>query len=110
MTEGHISAPIRDDVERGRFEVTVGGETAYLEYTRGPDQLVLLHTEVPPGLEGHGLGSRLARYALERAREEGLRVVPECPFQRSWLERHPEYRELLWRAAGPAAADPPWME
>lgn len=101
---------VRDDPEAGRFEVTVDGKTAWLEYARGPHRLVLLHTEVPPALEGRGLAGRLARHAFERARQEGLEVVPECPFQRSWLERHPEYHDLLWREAGPAAADPPWME
>lgn len=101
---------VRDDPGRGRFEVTLDGEIAFLEYARGPHRLVLLHTEVPPALEGRGLGGRLARFALERARAEGLQVVPECPFQRSWIERHPEFHELLWRPAGPAADDPPWMD
>ncbi|MGH7540608.1 MAG: GNAT family N-acetyltransferase [Gemmatimonadota bacterium] len=90
--------------------MTLGGQTAYLEYTLGPHRLVLLHTEVPPALEGRGVAARLARHALDLARREGLGVTAECPFVHGYAERHPEYRSLLLRATGPASAEPPWME
>jgi predicted GNAT family acetyltransferase len=51
---------------------------------------VLVHTAVPPELEGQGIGGTLVRAALERAASEGLTVVPLCPFARGWLQRHPE--------------------
>ena len=42
-----------------------------------------------------GVGSRLIRAALDSARDQGLRVVPQCPFVRAFIERHPEYRDLV---------------
>ena len=100
---------VHDDRETDRFEITLGGETAYLQYTRGPHELALIHTEVPASLSGRGLGSRLNRHALDIARTEGLRVTVVCPFVIGYVDRHPEYRDLLSRPAGPAASEPPWM-
>lgn len=79
----------------GRFEVVVGGETAVLDYSVSNDRIRFVHTGVPPALEGQGIGSRLARAGLEYAQREGLTVVPQCPFIRSYIDRHPEYRGLL---------------
>ena len=77
-----------------RFEARVDGELAKLDYEmEGPDRIVFTHTNVPPALEGRGVGSALARAAVEHAREEGFDMEPRCPFVRKWLERHPEYME-----------------
>ncbi len=100
---------IHDNHEGGRFEITIGGETAYLEYTRGPHELALIHTEVPASLSGRGLASRLNRHALELARTDGLAISVVCPFALGYLDRHPEYRDLLNRPMGPPASEPPWM-
>jgi predicted GNAT family acetyltransferase len=83
--------------ERQRFEVDVGGDVAHLDYSRRDGRIALNHTEVPDAFEGRGVGSRLARAALEHARAEGLRVLVLCPFVRAWLERHPEYADLVER-------------
>jgi uncharacterized protein len=45
--------------------------------------------------EGQGVGSAIARYALDDARARGLSVRPLCPYIRGWLERHPEYGDLI---------------
>ncbi len=100
---------VLDNRESGRFEITIHGETAYLEYTRGPHQLALIHTEVPSSLSGRGLASRLNRYALDHARTEGLQVTVACPFALGFVDRHPEYADLLSRPTGPAVSEPPWM-
>jgi predicted GNAT family acetyltransferase len=86
---------IRDNPEAGRFETTVEGETAVLEYVRDPGRLRLVHTGVPSPLEGRGIGSRLARHALDRARADGLDVWPDCPFVAVYIRRHPEYLDLV---------------
>ncbi|HLJ50459.1 MAG TPA: GNAT family N-acetyltransferase [Bryobacteraceae bacterium] len=78
-----------------RFEAQVDGQTGYLLYKRSGDQILLIHTEVPPELEGKGIGSALARHAMEFARAEHLKVVPRCPFVAQYLKRHTEYSDLV---------------
>jgi hypothetical protein len=72
---------------------TLAGLAAYL-LTRN-DLIVFTHTEVEDGYEGKGIGSRLARFALDDARARGLGVVPLCPFIKGWIERHPDYADLV---------------
>ena len=91
---------IRDVPERHRYELTLGDELAgFAGYRVRDGVLVFEHTEVDAAYEGRGLGSRLARFALDDARARGLRVRIECPFIRSYIRRHPEYEDLLARRA-----------
>lgn len=86
-----IAAPdVRDVPSERRFVIEQDGETAELTYhvTRG--RLVLIHTGVPDGLAGRGIGGRLVRAALERAARENLTVVPKCSYTRNWLQEHPD--------------------
>jgi predicted GNAT family acetyltransferase len=87
---------VRDNVSANRFEIRIGEEVSFLQYRRtGAGGLVLIHTEVPQALRGRGLGGRLVKAALDAVRAEGRRVVPRCPFTRSYIERHPEYAQLV---------------
>jgi uncharacterized protein len=87
---------VTDAPERKRFEVTVDGELAgFLVYRAKKGLLALIHTEVEERFEGRGLGGRLARFALDQAREGGLAVLPFCPFVNEWIRRHPEYVDLV---------------
>src|SRR3954447_11105282 len=79
-----------DNPAAGRFELNVDGHLAELVYRLNGKRLVLIHTGVPDELEGRGLGGQLVRAALEKAKAEGLTVVPRCPFAADWLRRHPE--------------------
>lgn len=78
-----------------RFEVEVDGEMGVAEYQRSGDRIEFTHTKVPESLAGQGVGSALAREGLEHARREGLEVVPTCQFIASYIDRHPQYLELL---------------
>jgi hypothetical protein len=57
--------------------------------------ITLVHTEVPPALEGKGIGSALVRGVLDLVRGRGLKVVATCPFVAAYMGRHPEYNDLL---------------
>ena len=78
-----------------RFEVNTGGETAFLEYGGGKGVITLLHTKVPPPLEGQGIASSLATAAFDYARSHQLKVVVVCPYVTKWLEKHPDQRDLV---------------
>ena len=86
---------MKDNPARSRFEMTMGDSTAFVEYRRAGDRIALLHTEVPEALSGQGVGSKLVRGTLDVLRAEGVKVVPRCGFVAAYVERHPEYRDLM---------------
>ena len=77
------------------FEVHAEGETAFLEYRFYKDQIVLMHTVVPPKLEGKGVGSALAAYAFTFAQAHHKSVKVYCTFVQGYLKRHPELNQQL---------------
>jgi hypothetical protein len=86
---------VDDNTATSRFEMAGGGAVAFVEYTRAGDRIVLTHTEVPEALSGQGIGSKLVRGTLDALRGSGLKVVPRCGFVAAYVERHPEYRDLM---------------
>jgi len=86
---------ITNNQEAQRFEAQVGSLRAILNYRCFPDRIDLIHTEVPPPLEGQGFASKLARAALDFARVNQLRVVPRCPYIAAFIRRHAEYQDLV---------------
>jgi predicted GNAT family acetyltransferase len=91
-----MSRLVSDNAEGSRYEIHVDGRLAgFAEYKGGPGQIVFTHTEVDDAYEGQGVGSELARGALDDARAKGLAVVPLCPFIKGWIARHPDYEDLV---------------
>jgi len=81
---------VTDNLTDARYELYAQGLTAVLQYQLRGDEIVLLHTEVPPALGGRGIATRLIRSALAGAHERALRVVPVCPFVKAHLAKYPE--------------------
>ena len=81
--------------EEERFETDADGDVAFLTYALEGGRLFLLHTDVPEAAEGRGIGSELVRTALDYARREDLSIVPMCAFVSAYLQRHPEYQDLV---------------
>jgi hypothetical protein len=87
---------VRDNAADLRYEVLGEGKVlGEILYRTRPGRIVLLHTEVVPYAEGGGVGSRLVAGALDDIRARGLRVVPLCPFVAAYIQRHPEYADLV---------------
>jgi predicted GNAT family acetyltransferase len=79
-----------------RYELQVNGETALVQYrNEGDDTVRLVHTEVPQAPKGRGIASILAKGVLESVRAEGRTVMPQCTFIAGYIERHPEYQDLV---------------
>ena len=78
------------DASQQRFEVRTDEGVAFLTYERRDGRLVVMHTEVPSTLEGRGIGGQLVQAAVAFATQEQLKVLPLCPFARTYLRRHPE--------------------
>lgn len=91
-----MSEEIRIREDRNRIELPLEGGTATLDYAPGGQGVLdFRSTVVPPELRGQGAGGRLVGQALDWARREGFRVIPTCSFVESYVEKHPEYRDLV---------------
>jgi uncharacterized protein len=94
-----------NNVAAGRWEARAGDDIlGFAEYHETPGRVVFTHTLVEPEHEGKGVGSRLARTALDDAIERDLRITPICPFIRSYLLRHDEYAGAVDRPPSPGTA------
>jgi uncharacterized protein len=89
------SPQVVHDPAARHFEVRADAGVAMLTYVQRGDVLDLMHTRVPPELEGQGYGAALAKAALDYARANGLKVIPTCPFVHAYLRRHKEYADLV---------------
>lgn len=86
---------IRHNEAAQRFEARVEGWLCRCDYRRVDAVLQLVHTEVPPVLEGRGIAAQLVKAALDYAEGEGLKVQPRCSYVLAYLRRHPERAALL---------------
>ncbi|MDQ3001437.1 MAG: N-acetyltransferase [Fibrobacterota bacterium] len=80
---------IRDNTAENRFELEAEGKLAFTVYALSEGAIELRHTQVPPELEGKGIGSALAKYALDFAKANNLEAIVSCPFISKWRQRHP---------------------
>lgn len=95
---GSIGLVVADNSEQNRYEARRGLEmVGYLTYRLDSGRIALIHTEVPPELEGQGIGSELVGRALDDIRRRGLTIAPICPFVDDYLREHPEYADLAAR-------------
>lgn len=88
---------VKDNPDLGRFEAYVDGALAgFAAYRLSGGHIVFTHTEVDDAYEGQGVGGALARGALDQVRAAGEHdVVAMCPFIAAWIERHPDYQDLV---------------
>lgn len=94
MTQS-VQPDIRHDPGSQRFSTRVEGIEAVLDYRRDGDTMVIEHTGVPPAIGGRGIAGTLVRAAFEHARRQGWSVRPTCSYAAAWVQRHPEYNQLL---------------
>jgi len=90
-----MESSVINNTEQQQFEVHEDGETAVLQYRFHEGLIWLMHTEVPKKLEGRGIASILAKYGLEWAKTNNIKVKVLCPFVAIYLKRHPEYNPLV---------------
>ncbi len=88
---------VRHNQAANRYEAEVGGKTAVAEYVRAGDVVTFTHTKVPRELEGQGIASDLIAGALADVRNQGLKIIPECPYIAGYIERHPDLQDLVMK-------------
>jgi uncharacterized protein len=92
-----MTEQVLDNAAHSRYEMQFAAGTAFIDYTASGNVRTLTHAEVPPELRGGGAAARLTSGALELARSQGVKVIPRCPYIVAFMERHPEYQDLLVR-------------
>jgi predicted GNAT family acetyltransferase len=87
---------VQDAPDASRYEIRDGDRVlGHAAYRREGGSVVFTHTEVDPETEGTGVGGKLVRGALDDVRSRGEHVVAQCSFVRGWIEKHPEYGDLV---------------
>ncbi len=95
-TDEQRDVRVVDNQQLRRYELHLAGKIVGISaYVPRPDRIIFTHTEVDDALEGQGMGSRLAKGALDDVRSRGLRVTPRCPFIAAYIRRHPDYQDLV---------------
>jgi predicted GNAT family acetyltransferase len=90
-----MTNPVTDNSERSRYELALDGGVAFVDYLLVGNVRVLTHSEVPPAMRGRGIGARLVAGTLQLAREQGVSVEPRCSYVAQFIERNPQYHDLL---------------
>lgn len=92
MTESTAETKVANNAEKNRYEVYYGGELAgFSEYQERDDETIFIHTEIDGAFSGKGLGSVLAKQAIEDVIARGRVIRPLCPFIKAYLDKHPDY-------------------
>jgi hypothetical protein len=87
---------LRHEPERRRFVAELPAGEAVLEYAERPGAVLdYRHTFTPPALRGQGIAKELVLFALEYAREQGIKVIPSCPYVAKVIEDNPRYADLV---------------
>ena len=81
---------------KGSFYLEIAGEKkAEMTYSKaGTERIIIDHTEVDESLRGQGAGLKLAEYAVNYVREQGIKLLPLCPFMKATLQKHPEWADV----------------
>jgi predicted GNAT family acetyltransferase len=83
---GHGAFYIMDGAEQiGEMVVLISG-----------NKLTVYHTEVSTKAEGKGVAKKLLDAMVEHARNNGLKVIPLCPYVHAQFKRHPEQYTDIW--------------
>ncbi len=86
---------VTDNKEENRFETTIDGHEAFIEYSVLPGVLSLDHTEVDKALAGQGVASEMIEKVLLEIELRGLKVIPVCPFIEKYISKHPEWKSIV---------------
>jgi len=94
---------VSNNTELSRYEAHIDGKLAgFAEYHLRASSIVFTHTEVDDAFEGHGVGGSLVRQSLDEIRAAGVYdVIAICPFYKAWIEKHPDYQDLLHESQNP---------
>lgn len=87
---------VTKNADGSRYEAHIAGQrVGLISYTERDGSVIMPHTEVDPEFGGRGIAGQLTKFALDDVRAEGKSVVPSCPYIAGWIEKHPDYADLV---------------
>lgn len=87
-----------DNTDKNQYEFHIGEYLPKIEYIKTKNgEIYLTHTEVPVALEGQGIGTQLVENVLADIEQQGLRLVPLCPFVAGYIKKNPEWKKIVMR-------------
>lgn len=95
MTHDALTPDVHHNPDARRLHTRVEGHEAELRYSLRDGRMVIDHTGVPDAIGGRGIAGILVKAALDLARARGWRVVPACSYSAAYVQRHPEYADLI---------------
>ena len=60
------------------------------------DILVIERTFVSEELRGQNIAGQLLQKVVKKAREEGLKIIPECTYAQKVMNRGEDYKDVLY--------------
>ena len=97
MKDEYVKLELIKNEKENRFEMIVDGNTAIIVYKEYPGKIALIHTEVPPVLEGKGVATAIVEKALSYIGRKNLKLIPLCPVVLAYIKRHPEWKTIVDR-------------
>jgi predicted GNAT family acetyltransferase len=94
MKEEFLNLPLVNE-ESQRFELTVDGYTAFIDYQENAEVIRLVHTESPTELAGKGVATALIEKTLNYLEVNGYQLIPMCPLVFAYIKKHPEWKRLV---------------
>jgi len=95
MADQYQEIPLVNNEKDHRFEISVDGTVSFIEYKKYPHAVALLHTEVPPAMEGKGIAAALVLKTFNYMEENHLKIISLCPYVTMYLKRHPEWNRIV---------------
>ena len=80
-----------------RYEMPFGHLMVYANVRKDTNRLYIDYVFAPPELRGTGAAGQFMRELMAVVRTEKLKVVPICGYAASWLRRHSDYHDLVFR-------------
>ncbi|MGG5577041.1 GNAT family N-acetyltransferase [Myroides sp. C15-4] len=95
MKEEFLALAVQQNTATNRFELTVDGHTAFIDYKEDGERMHLIHTESPEALAGRGVATALIEKTLLFIEAHNKMVMPYCPLVFAYIKKHPEWKRLV---------------
>ena len=95
MKEAYISLQVVKNDATHRFELTVDGYIAFIDFIQRGNIIRLIHTESPPELAGKGAATALIEKTLHYIEDHDFFLTPLCPLVFAYIKKNPEWKRIV---------------